>query len=333
VAPTVSASNNATLPTVSVSGAATFVLGASISTGTSSTTSFTVPSFPFAIDPGNNSASQINGIGVNDDIVFTVGGITYTRKVTAVSNPGTQSATSTAIITFDGTALPSVPGPGTPIYEKQTISLNVLPGTVITSGTPIKVDVQTVVTTPVVASVTVGTSPGSDLSTPNTWITQLPTVDAIKYVRNLTAAGNPSVGGTPFTLNLTYPSGTGVTSTYYRGGVTANKGDVLEYVVVASNTAPTAGGNLSNCFLSDLIPTAFATFYISQYGAVGRDIWYINETGAETFLAAGVTGQATYIAANNPNLVVNVGTGAGSGTPGLLPYSKNVKIFYQVTVK
>ena len=325
VNPTVSVSSNSTTPSVSVGG--TIVLGATVSTGTSTTTSITVPTFPFINDPTNNSATQINGIAVNDTIVFTVGGTTYTRQVTAVSNPGTQGGT--ASISFDGAALPSAPGAGTPVYEQQTVNLTVLPGTVIASGTPIKVDVQAVVITAGVGNVTVDTSnPAATLATPNSWNTPLPTIAITKYVRNLTPAGNPATGGSPtnFTIN-------GASPTYYRSGVTANKNDVLEYVIVAGNSAATVAGDLNNCALSDLIPTALASFTPNQYGAVGKDLWYINELGIGTTLTAGTTGQASYNAAGNPNLVVNVGTGADATHTGMLPHLATVTIAYQVTVK
>jgi hypothetical protein len=325
LAPTVSGFSNTNGASVSVGS--TVVLGATISTGTSSTTSITVPTFPFIIDPTNNSATQINGIAVNDTIIFTVGGTTYTRQVSAINNPGTQGGT--ASISFDGAALPIAPGAGTPVYEQQSVNLNVLPGTVVASGTPIKVDVQAVISTGGVANVTVDTStPGGTLATPNVWNTPSPTISITKYVRNLTPAGNPVAGGTPTNFSIN-----GSSANYYRSGVTANKNDVLEYVIVASNTATTAAGDLNNCALSDLIPIAFASFTPNLYGAVGKDIWYINELGVGATLTAGTTGQASYNALANPNLVVNVGTGADATHTGTLPHLGTVSIAYQVTVK
>jgi hypothetical protein len=326
VTPSVSASSNTSAPSVGTPPA-TIVLGASITTGSSGANTLTVPSFPYATDPTNNNSAQINGLGVGDTIVFTVGGTTYTRLVTAVSNPGTPGGTAT--ITFDGTALVSTAPAGTPVYEQQTVNVNVLPGTVVVTGTNITVDVQAVVHTVGVADVTVNTSPALPApQTPNTWSTPSPTINMTKYVRNLTAAGNPASGGTPTSISIN-----GATNTYYRSGVTGNKGDVLEYVVVAQNTAATAAGDLSNCALSDLLPTAFVTFLPNQYGAVGKDIFYIDQTGTSTTLTVGVTGQATYIAANNPNLAVNVGQGADATHTGTLPHGASATIAYQVTIK
>ena len=43
--------------------------------------------------------------------------------------------------------------------------------------------------------------------------------------------------------------------------------------------------------------------------------------------------QASFVAGSNPNLIVNVGTGASNIATGTIPVGKSVTIAYQVTIK
>jgi hypothetical protein len=268
-----------------------------------------------AVSSGNNAA--VNGIGVTDTIVFTVGGNTTTKQVTSTTDNGD----GTFRLNWTG-AIPdaAVPAAGVQVGEQATVTLSVLPGTVSTSGTDITVTVQAVVTTNGAADAT------ATNSTPNTWTTpSSPSVSMDKYVRNITTtAYNPAVGGTPFTIN-------GADRDYFTAGVTGKTGDTLEYVIVASSLA--GGADLTGCAISDLIPEAFVTLKIGVYGV--NNVFYIAPDGATSSYTAGAVGiqQASFVAGSNPNLIVNVGDGASNTLTGTIPVGQSVTIAYQVTIK
>jgi hypothetical protein len=296
----------------SVTAVSTVSIGASVTTGTSGTTFVTVPASGAS---GNNAA--VNGIGVTDTIVFTVGGNTTTKQVTSTTDNGD----GTFRLNWTG-AIPdaAVPAAGVQVGEQTTVTLSVLPGTVSTSGTDITVTVQAVVTTNGAADAT------ATNSTPNTWTTpSSPSVSMDKYVRNITTtAYNPAVGGTPFTIN-------GADRDYFTAGVTGKTGDTLEYVIVASSLA--GGADLTGCAISDLIPEAFVTLKIGVYGV--NNVFYIAPDGATSSYTAGAVGiqQASFVAGSNPNLIVNVGDGASNTLTGTIPVGQSVTIAYQVTIK
>jgi hypothetical protein len=305
VDPSVSASTNTDLP--SVSGGAAVIIGATVSTGTSGTTYVTVP----ASGASGNDA-PVNGIAVNDTILFTVNGNQYTKQVTSTTDNGD----STFKLNWSG-AIPGadVPMAGVQVGEQTTVNLSVLPGTVRAAGTNITVTVQAAVSTSGVADVSVSNSNA------NYWTTPSPNVNMNKYVRNLGATGNPAAGtGITYTINT-------VSREYFTSGVTGKPGDVLEYVIVAGNTGAT---DLTGAAISDLVPVDFVTFRTGVYG--GDDVFYIDpDNVTATFTAAGVgANQASFV---SPDLVVNVGIGAGNLLTGTIPAGKSVTVAYQVTIK
>jgi hypothetical protein len=306
VTPSVSGSTNTTSP--SVSGGATVSIGATVTTGTSGTTYVTVPA-----SGASGDDSTVNGIGVNDTIVFTVGGNTFTRQITSTTDNGD----GTFSLNWSGAT--DVPASGVQVGEQKTVNLSVLPGTVNTPGTDITVTVQAVVGTSGVSDVTAANA------TPNSWTTPSPNVNMTKYVRNLTdSAANPSAGsGTTLTINS-------FSREYFTSGVTGQTDDTLEYVIVASNTG---GADLTGCAISDLIPEDFVDLKTGVYGS--DDVFYIDHAGTTDTFAAGAVGanQASFVAGSDPNLVVNVGTGASNALTGTIPAGQSVTISYQVTIK
>jgi hypothetical protein len=310
VTPSVLASTNDSAS--SVSGGATAAIGATVTTGTNGTTFITVPASGAS---GNNAT--VNGIAVNATIVFTVNGNTYTKQVTSTTDNGD----GTFKLNWSG-AIPGadVPGAGIQVGEQKTVNLSVKPGTVQTPGTNITMRVQAVVSTTGAADVTVSNTAAN----PNTWTTPSPNISMTKYVRNLAAAGNTGgSGGTSVTVN-------GSTNTYYTSGVTGKPGDILEYVVVSTNNGAI---DLAGCAVSDLVPTAYVVFQTGNYG--GKDVFYSDTIGptSTTFFAGAVgVNQASYVSANNPNLIVNVGSGANATTPGTIPAGKSVTVAYQVKI-
>lgn len=308
VTPSINNSTNAAGE--SVNGGTTVTIGATVTTGTSGQTYITVPA-----SGASGADAEVNGIAVNDTILFTVNGNTYTRQITSTSDNGD----GTYQLNWSGAVpLGDVPSTGVQVGEQQTVNLSVLPGTVTIPGTDITVEVTAEVSTPGVAPVS------ATNTTPNTWTTPSPNVNMTKYVRNLTVAGsNPGLGGTSFTINT-------ISREYFTANVVGKPGDILEYVIVATNVGVT---DLTGAAISDLLPEAFVAFGTGVYGA--DDVFYIAPDGSTATFTAGAVGanQASFVAGNNPNLIVNVGTGADNVTTGTIPATDSVTIAYQVTIK
>lgn len=301
VAPTVSASTNATGPTVT--GGTSVSIGATVTTGTSNTTYVNVPASGVS---GANSA--VNGIGANSTVVFTVNGNTYTRQITSTTDNGDSTFRLNWASAIPGA---DVPAAGVQVGEQKTVNLSVKPGTIVAAGTNITVTVQAVVSTTGATNATVTNA------TPNSWTSTSPNIQMTKYVRNVTT-GAAGAGATSFTINS-------VTSTFYTSGVTGKPTDTLEYVIQATNS----GSDINGCAISDTLPAAFVNL-ASNYG--GNNVFYVDTTNATyQITAAGVgANQASYVV---PNLIVNVGVGANSTTTGTIPGNKSVIVAYQVTIK
>lgn len=305
---TPSINNDTNTSAATVNGGTTVNIGASVTTGTSSTTYVTVP----ASGASGNDA-EVNGIAVGDTIVFTVGGTTYTRQVTST----TDNADGTFRLNWSGAT--AVPLAGVQVGEQRTVNLSVLPGTVAIPGTDITAEVTADVSTAGVADVSVTNS------NPNVWTTPSPNVNMTKYVRNISdGTFNPAAGsGTSFTINTT-------SREYFTSGVTGQPSHTLEYVIVATNVGAT---ELTGAAISDLIPEAFVTLETGVYGT--GDVFYIAPDTSTASFTAGAVGanQASFVAGNDPNLIVNVGTGASNLLTGAIPAGDSVTISYQVTIK
>lgn len=307
ITPAVNASSNTAAPSVSSGGSVT--VGASVTTGASGTTYLTVPAGGAS---GNNAA--VNGIAVNDTIVFLGGATVYTRQVTGTVDNGDgtfQLVWSSSIPAGD------IPGNGVQVGERQTINITVAPGTVVVPGTDITVTAEALVATAGAGDVTVVNG------TANVWSTPSPNVTITKYVRNLVPAGNSgATGNTSLTVNT-------ATNVYYTGGVTGKPGDTLEYVIVATNTGAT---DLANCAISDLVPEAYVAFSAASYA--GSAVFYIAPDGSTGTFAAAAPGanQASFVPGSDPNLVVNVGAGANASLTGTIPAGQNVTVAYQVVI-
>jgi hypothetical protein len=275
-------------------GDTSFPLGATVTTSGSTTTVLQVPS-------DGTADSSVNGIE-NGDTVVVNGEV---RTVSGISDP----ASGTATITL-GVALGAAPGAGVSVHEQRTFPVDVLSGTITTVGTDITVTADTTVTN--------SAGPATDQIL-STYTSGQAVLD--KYVRNLTdAAGNAGgAGAQSFTVN-------GATNDYYTGGVTGETGDVLEYVLVASNNG---GAQVTACSIADVLPTAFITFNSDAYG-VSQDFAYIDEGGSETNLTEDPADDAATL--SGANLTVNVGAGATSGAGGTIDPGNDVRVAYQVTI-
>ena len=296
----VSGSTNTTGPTA-VPVVATVQLGASVTTVGSTGTVIVVPA------DGNLPGEMpgVNGIAIGDKVVINGN----ERDVINI----VDNATGTSTITLNS-ALDSgyMPGSGVIVGERKTVTSTVTAGTITVSGVDVTVS----------ATLTATSCSGSGAATPpagpilNTYTSGIGTLT--KYVRNVST-----------------PSGTGTSTsyggnTYYPSGVTAKPGDVLEYLLVSTNSSLT--GPVSSAVVTDAIPTAYVTFKTGVYPG-SRDITYVDETPTAYYLTQAAADDAGVYAA--PNLTVNVG-GATPGIPpaagGSIPANKSVLILYQVTV-
>lgn len=280
-------------------------LGATVTTGTSGTTYVTVPASAGAVN-----GSSINGIVIGAHILVINGSNSNAHEVavTGIVDQGN----GTYQIQWSG-AIPAgdVPGAGVVVGERRVLNFYAYPGAAQTAGTDITVAVNATATNNTLSITT--TTPAA-----NTWTTTAPTVQFMKYVRNVTNAvvgnnGSDTFGG----------------ATYYRNNVTAKPGDILEYLIVATNTDLT--NPLTGCTISDVLPTAsYAAFVSNAYGA-NKDITYSDTSGTGSYLQAWSSGthQATLI---GQNLGVKVGDTASDTQAGNVPATKTVKILYQLTV-
>ena len=92
-----------------------------------------------------------------------------------------------------------------------------------------------------------------------------------KYVRNVTtsAAGT----GTPYSYN---------SINYYTSGVTAKPGEILEYILVSTNTS----GTISASVVTDVLPTGYISLKTGVYSGGTKDITYVDDAGAASYLTA-----------------------------------------------
>ena len=319
VTPSITGSSNATNP--SVTGGTTQLLGATVSAGSGGTTFIIVPA---PIGGATAADSEVNGIAVNDVIVFTINGHTYTPKVTSTSYNAANNTFQINWANVEAIPAADILGAGVQVGERQQVNLSVKPGTINTLGSELTVTVRADVTAPSFPSANASTAPA------NKWTSTPPTITFQKYSRNVTAP----VAGTGIPHSAPVEGNTGVgAQPYYTGGVTGKTGDVIEYVIEASNSGASAF-DLTACAISDTLPTTYVTDLLTPYTG-SRQIFYIDTNGVPSTITAGAVGAspASYVAGNTPNLIVNVGENANNTTPGTIPIGKSVTIAYQVRIK
>mgnify|MGYP004701257517 CR=1 FL=1 len=276
-------------PTLSTSSV---TLGASVTTSGSTATVVNVPSDGVA-------GPAVNGIAIGDTILVSG----QVRTVTAITNTGSGIANITV-----GAALSPVPGAGESVFERQAFTLTTYSGTLVTAGSNVVVSVDTTANN--------GAGNATDQVT-STYTSGSATL--VKYVRNVSVPVG-GTGGQNFTIQA-------VSNTFYTGGVTGKTGDVLEYLLLATNTGT---GPATASTLSDVLPLAYVNFLTDGFGAPA-DVLYVNEAAAETGLTdTAADDQATLAGAN---LMVHVGTGATPVAGGSIAAGSNIKVVYRVTIK
>ena len=279
----------------------TVTLGSSVTAAGSTKSVIVVPT------DGNlaGEVPGVNGIAVGDSVVING----QLRTVIAIADNPTTGPNSTSTITLNA-ELSSAPGAGVLVAEQKVIQATVTPGTITTPGTDVTVSVTATVTSATNGSATATSTPAI-LNTFTSGVANLS-----KYVRNVTKPGSGT--GVAYVYNST---------NYYPAGVTAEPGNTLEYILVASNTS-TSGG-VSASVITDALPTSYVTFKPGVYTG-GKDVTYVSDTNAVSYYtAAPGDDQAAYSA---PTLTVYVGTGATSSAGGTIPASSRVIVLYEVTV-
>lgn len=255
---------------------------------------------------GSAADSEVNRIAANDWVVV---GTNAAVQVASVSDPG---GSGIATIELATPLAGGAPATGDAVKERITVTVQVESGLITASGTSIVVQKNLAVdqTTGSLAPVTSGTVTDTYTSGVATFT---------KYVRNATSA---VVGATA----LQYPAGTG--PTYYRTGVTAQSGQVLEYLIVVENTG---SGSISSCVVTDSLPVTYSTFNTTAYNGGTAAVTYYNESDVASYLTASSNGDAATW--SSPTLTVWVGTGAAESTGGSIVAGELVHVVYQVTVQ
>ena len=219
--------------TTPVTLGATVTIGGSYSDATST--------YVYVPSDGVSNAS-INGIKLTATVV--INGIE--RTVRAITDNGSGFS----IIQVD--KLPADPGAGVVVGEKTTVHATVTPSARVTATANVTANVTMTAT-----SSTDNTVSATSGNVANTFYPV--SASLTKYVRNVTNANGASASF--ITINgITYWKDP------YTTQVTAKPGEVLEYVLVASNSSATA---VSQVVLTDLVPVDYLTLPVAGAGPYG----------------------------------------------------------------
>ena len=141
-----------------------------------------------------------------------------------------------------------------------------------------------------------------------------------KYARNLSRpqANAPASGARSFTIN-------GTANNYYLHDVTAQQGEIIEYVLELTNTG---SGTATASTVVDLLPGTLVTERMTTYG--NGDLWKIDENNATSTLTWATADDTATL--NGTTLTVNAGIGASIALGGRLTGGQTVIVAYQVTI-
>ena len=299
VSTAITSSSNTSGPTATPS-TLSITLGATVTVTGSTPTSLVVPSDGVA-------DGSVNGIA-NGSFVVVSGQM---RQVSTVVDNATGISTINLV-----SPLPGATAAGVLVAEQKTVNVDVTAGTITTPGTDV-----TVLKNLTVTSTTSGAATATSGTATDTFTSGTATLK--KYVRNVTTANG---------TGATYPYNT---FTYYDSGVTAKPGEVLEYILVSTNSG---SGAVTGSSIADSLPIAYASLKTGVYTG-GRDVSYVSDTNVTSFYTAiADADQATYNAGTGV-MTINLGTGATSSAGGSIPGSstlpvgsKSVLVLYQVTI-
>ena len=292
----VSQTNNSNTGSVSLTSPASPVtLGASVvvadATHINTTTTIYVPS-------DGTADAVVNQIQANDWLVI---GANAAVQVNTVVDPG---GSGIATITLK-TALPGAPSAGDLVREQVIVTVLVKSGTIVASGTSIVITKHLTATSTTDASKTATSADVTDTYTSGL-------AGFTKYVRNVTT---PIVGGTSLAFGG---------FTYYRTGVTSKTAEVLEYLIVVTNSG---SGPISSCTVTDGLPVIYA-----NYNA-GSIIYYDESNAAHPLTDAPIDDAGKWV---SPTITVNVGGVTPPTLPaagGTITAGNTVHVVYRITVK
>jgi hypothetical protein len=253
------------------------------------------------------SNASINGILGGNVTTVVVGANSPVLVLSIVDN-----ASGISTITLASALSGGAPAAGVLVAEQKTVTVNVTAGTITTAGTSITVDKNLTAT-----STTSGAATTTSGTVRDTFTSGLATLT--KYVRNVSAAV-VGLGAQAITIN-------GASNTYYTSGVTAQPNQILEYVLVATNSG---SGPASACSITDVLPITYVAFLNNAYG-VGLGVAYgVTLAGPTNNLTSAADLDAATLA--GANLTVNVGAGATNVLGGTILAGDTVKAAYQVRV-
>lgn len=264
------------------------------------------------IVPNDGAADgSINGINANaGSNTVVINGTTYTVASITDNATGPSTITLTAGLAADVAV-------GDNIFQQKQFILRATPTTTVSGDTY-------TVTVTADDGVTAGAAPSDDTITTVTLIS----LSVVKYVANITtgaAGGGATVG--PFTTGLGAAN-----VTYYESGVTANPGDILEYVIAVTNAA--GSGTADNVIITDPVP-AFTSLtgnvalddgggaFAVSAGTAVDDRDFVETDGTTVYIYAGSGGD------DDPG---GAGGGLGAGGGGSLPASTTTYGAFRVQV-
>ena len=297
----VSQTNNSSTGSVSLTSPSSPVtLGASVvvADGTHTNTATTI-----YVPTDGTTDSVVNQIQANDWVVV---GTNTAVQVDTVTDPGVVGGVPGIATIVLKTALGNgAPSAGDLVRERVTVTINVKSGTIQTAGTNIVITKHLTV-----ASTTDGTKTTTSADVTDTYTSGKASFD--KYVRNVT---NAVVGGTSLLFGG---------NTYYKTGVTAKTGEVLEYLVVIANSGT---GDISSTVVTDSLPVTY-----SNYNA-GTIIYYDESNTAHALTDNPADDAGKWV---SPTITVNVGGTTPPTLPaagGTITAGNTVHVVYRVTVK
>lgn len=267
------------------------------------------------IVPSDGAAdNSVNGIRLNAKVVING----EERTVAAI----TDNASGTSVIQV--AALSADPGPGVVIGERVTVHASVNPNDITAPGQNVSFNVTMTATSSDAGFFGTSGNVGNIFYSGSATLT--------KFVRN---TSNPNgSGGSTTTLNA---------FTYYNNptALTAKPGDVLEYLLLATDSSLSAA--VTSVTLTDLIPVDYVTLVTNSYG--GKAFRYIADASApgatQDFTSADTDDAVTYNAsfdstANAAKGKITAWLGGAApayNVPGTIAAGKSIILLYQVTVK
>jgi uncharacterized repeat protein (TIGR01451 family) len=270
-------------------------------------------------------ATVINGLALNDTVYITDGTTYYGPwQVTVVNDPVVGNGTTAApgsltLKNISGGALVFTPASGWQIVEYKDVTVTVTQGDV--ADATIAAHWVTTLT---------ATMAGAAAANTPTVITNAHEGKLIvtKYVRNVTT---PVAGAGLFSPPV-------FTNNFYTSGVNGKPGDVLEYLVVVTNTG---SGSSAAVLATDVMPTYSTLLTGSAYGTPGGGTIFaqanFNTTGAvlKTDNSGGTAnvayGKSTGTAAGS-TMTFYLGTGCSTSAGGTLTTGQVEYLIYQVII-